>query len=301
MNRLRLLWLALSAAGLLVLSAAGVGSSATVGHVVGPGVLPTNQGHCRVVDTRTGRSYSTLQAANDAGPTLAGDTLVVRGTCYGATTISKSLTIVGRHRLDAPTLDGGHSGAPVVTVMGGVTVALDDLIVTGGGVAGGVGGLGGGIFNDGGTVTLTNTTVTGNTARLGGGILNYHGGTVTLHSSTVSDNTGSGIENYDGGTAALDNSTVTGNTTQYGGGISNHYSTLLTLDDSTVAGNTARYDGGGIYNTGVARLTNSTVTGNTARSGGGIYNAGVVTLTGSTGTGNSPDDCVGSPLSPSGC
>ena len=50
----------------------------------------------------------------------------------------------------------------------------------------------------------------------------------------------------------------------------------VTLTNSTVSGNSAR-NGGGIYNQGGALtlLTNSTVSGNSAdNSGGGIYNAG---------------------------
>ncbi|HKF35341.1 MAG TPA: choice-of-anchor Q domain-containing protein, partial [Ktedonobacteraceae bacterium] len=59
-----------------------------------------------------------------------------------------------------------------------------------------------------------------------------------------------------------------------GGGIYN--AGTLSLSDTTVSGNTARDGGGGgIYSLGMLRLTNTTVANNTAQSsGGGIYKAG---------------------------
>ena len=79
-------------------------------------------------------------------------------------------------------------------------------------------------------------------------------------------------------------------TTLYGGAIHNHYSTL-TLTDSTLSGNSARRLGGGIYNfSGTLNLTNSTISGNSATGdGGGIFNndIGTLTLASSTISGNS--------------
>jgi hypothetical protein len=70
-----------------------------------------------------------------------------------------------------------------------------------------------------------------------------------------------------------------------GGGISNPQGTL-TLTDSTVSGNSAR-DGGGLYNNGTMTVTHSTVSGNSAGFGGGIENTGKVTVTNSTVSNNS--------------
>src|SRR6266536_2279936 len=62
----------------------------------------------------------------------------------------------------------------------------------------------------------------------------------------------------------------------------------LTLTNSTVSGNSAK-EGGGIYNWRTLSLTNSTISGNaTAGFGGGIYNGGkTLSLTNSTVSGNS--------------
>ena len=79
-----------------------------------------------------------------------------------------------------------------------------------------------------------------------------------------------------------------------GGGICN--SGVLTLTNSTVSGNSLGFyggSGGGIYNAGTLTLTNSTVASNSAGrggseyGGGGIRNVGTLTLTNSTVSGNS--------------
>lgn len=57
---------------------------------------------CLVVDTPSDQSYSSLQTAVDAA--AAGDTLFVKGTCTGATTISTDdLTITGQSNGGAKT------------------------------------------------------------------------------------------------------------------------------------------------------------------------------------------------------
>jgi predicted outer membrane repeat protein len=92
------------------------------------------------------------------------------------------------------------------------------------------------------------------------------------------------------GTAFLNNLTIeNGNdTSSVGGGIFN--SGVLTLRNSTVSDNTAIY-GGGIWNQGTLTVTNSTVSGNTASvvggGGGGILSySGTSAITNSTVSGN---------------
>jgi len=79
-----------------------------------------------------------------------------------------------------------------------------------------------------------------------------------------------------------------------GGGVYN--SGILTLTNSTVSGNDVGFfggDGGGVFNSGTLTLRNSTVSGNGASGGGGIANSGTSTLTHSTVSGN--DTFVGTP------
>ncbi len=176
---------------------------------------------CLVVDTNANHSYASLQDAVNAA--AAGDTLFVKGTCTGAITISKNLTIDGHSASSTKTatLNGGRHDSVLTINNSGVNVTLNTLIITNGGAL-----LGGGILN-GGTVTLNGSTVSNNTASIfgGGGITNVVG-TVTLNGSTVSNNTangdGGGIVN-DGTVTMSWTSTVHDNTAIQGegGGICN--------------------------------------------------------------------------------
>jgi hypothetical protein len=279
---------------------------------------------CRVVNaTAPSVNYSTLQAAVDAAS--AGDTLLVRGTCTGTTTIVMSLTIAGRPRA---TLDGNHLGS-VITIEGasgleGVT--LRDLTIThgtatldGGGVrnfgsrltlidstvtANTAPRTGGGIQSDHGTVILRDTTVSHNSAASGGGISNGTNGLRLFGSSSVHHNTasglGGGIANADGSTALNDDSSVHHNTAAEGGGLFNGLGGVLTLMNSaSISANSATGDGGGVYNdfTGSLTLTDSSsISGNSAGGdGGGIWSSSVLTtltncVAGVNVVHNAPDD-----------
>ncbi|HUF52437.1 MAG TPA: choice-of-anchor Q domain-containing protein [Dehalococcoidia bacterium] len=91
------------------------------------------------------------------------------------------------------------------------------------------------------------------------------------------------------GTVSISGVTIrNGNLGGDGGGIYN--SGILELTNSTVSDNTAG-DGGGIYNYyGNVTLTNSTVSGNGATNGAGIRNLGTLTLTNSTVSDNTAGD-----------
>lgn len=128
---------------------------------------------------------------------------------------------------------------------------------------------GGGIFNDQSSVTVDNCTIWGNFDNSTGG--------------------GGGIRNA-GATAnlMLFNSRISGNSAYggYGGGIYNENGTAIIIK-STITNNVSPLlpllDGGGIWNGGMAEITNSMITGNFAGVlGGGIRNVGKLTLTNST-------------------
>jgi hypothetical protein len=261
---------------------------------------------CLVVDATSDQSYPRVGlAVADAAP---GDTLFVKGFCHGFLRITQDLTITGQANggTKTATLDDTGQGVPTLWVVGsGVTVTLNNLVITGGFSNY----LGGGLGNIGGTLTVNNSTVTGNTFKGNGpggaGIANQ-GGTLTLNDTTVTGNTssaaGGGILNDSGGTVTLNDSTASANTAAAGGGIANRSGTV-TLHGSTVTGNTAGISGSGIWNeAGTVTLdegstvTGNTVTGRSATNGGGIYNFCGATLTGAVaGTGgnvynNTPDD-----------
>lgn len=227
--------------------------------------------------------------------------------CGGPTTIITGREIV----IDADvTLDGGgnltvdgNGAHRVFSVPGGVAAELIGLTVANGNETAQHGG---GILNEG-TLTLTNSTVSGSSAGRdtgcrttdpnllcseGGGI--WNAGTLTLMNSTVSGNTapfGGGISNRDGSLTVID-SVIRMNSADgcrvgdafcsFGGGVWN--SGMLTVENSTVSGNASNW-GGGIFNRGVREPTirNSTISGNAAGfDGGGLLNFETLTLIDST-------------------
>jgi hypothetical protein len=170
----------------------------------------------------------------------------------------------------------------------------------------------GGIHN-GGTLTMRGGKVTENRAPGGAGIYNEgsatsidpEAGTVTLVGVEVSRNVatsdGAGIASQDSRTTVtLTDCTVKDNIAdQGGGGIAS--SGVLRLTNTTVLGNTSKYNsGGGIVGGGREMIIEDcTVTGNAAAvDGGGIYHGwsgspGTFSLRGTTVTGNTPNNCVG--------
>jgi hypothetical protein len=246
---------------------------------------------CEVKDTSIPRSnYSSLAEAVEKAS--AGNTLHVRGTCEGDTSITKNLRITSPEHA---TLEGSGSGS-VVLIEAGVEVTIRGLTISGGSAE-----VGGGIYNHG-TLTLTRSHVSDNTATYdGGGIENV--GTLTLTHSPVRDNTptydAGGVANFD--RLTLTDSPVGANTATYdGGGIFNDANAgSLELTSTPVRHNTASNQGGGIYNyfDGPVKLTSSHVVYNTAGagpgSGGGIYNTegDPFTFISSTVRHNTPENC----------
>lgn len=84
---------------------------------------------CAVSNARTHKSYSSLQSA--VGAAKAGDTLEVKGTCFGSTLVDRSVTLKGvtnRPFPGTPTLDGGGAGT-VLHITNGTTT-IDGLTIT---------------------------------------------------------------------------------------------------------------------------------------------------------------------------
>jgi predicted outer membrane repeat protein len=132
---------------------------------------------------------------------------------------------------------------------------------------------GGAVNAESGNVTLVRTTVEKNFSRFDGGGINLGTGTLELRDSRLTRNNAGFTDVAHGGGAiaaavVLVRSTVHRNgATGAGGGLR---STSATLTDSTVSNNTAQGDGGGMYVFGGdARLTRSTLRGNSSDAGGG--------------------------------
>lgn len=261
-----------------------------------PAVSAAGRPACLVSNERTGLGSRSLQDGIDAA--VPGDTLVVKGTCIGSSTVDRDLTIKGvsNQPFGPATLDGDDLGRVLLVEMNQI-VTIADLTITDGYASDG--NPGGGLFaRMGSTTILTNMTVIGNESEIeGGGIFNETDGTMTITGSSVTGNIsapygmGGGIGNGWHATLTITNSTVSGNSANIGGGIANLNGTA-TVIGSTVSGNIA-LQGGGISNDfgGILTMTNSSVTGNTATlaSGGGIFNgsASAMTMSNSTVSDNS--------------
>ncbi len=157
------------------------------------------------------------------------------------------------------------------------------------------------------TNTSGNSMISGVTVRNGaaspdgGGILIQAAGRLTLSTTRVQANTatasGGGIFNL--GTLTADGTTFQHNLAQIqGGAIDNSGSGMAYLTNVTVSDNTGDDAGGGIRNNAAATMTvvNSTITGNSANlsGGGGIFDTGTLQVVntivaGNTAALNSPD------------
>ncbi len=237
----------------------------------------------------TGTSASCTEAAlNACLPGGGGFDGTVTFACGGAATITVTSTKI----ISADTtIDGGSvvtiSGGGTVMVFivagAGVTLALDNVTISGGNSVG----AGGAIFNSRATLTVTNSTFSGNNAASvgdGGAIFN-NGGTVTVTNSTFSGNsasrTGGAIFNTSGGTLTVTNSTFSNNSAATDGGAILDNSGTSTVTNSTFTGDNAGHDGGAIFNnSGSPTVTNSTFSGNSAATdGGAIFNGSTLTVT----------------------
>ncbi|MES2659069.1 MAG: choice-of-anchor Q domain-containing protein [Verrucomicrobiota bacterium] len=169
---------------------------------------------------------------------LNGGTITLAGTELAT---SKSLTIDASALSKGITISGNQASR--VLFMGGTSVTLNNLTITGGNTTGN----GGGIQYTTGTLTMIDCTVSScNAVIRGGGI--YTSGTLNLVRSTISNNSATNI----------------------GGGICTD-TPAVTLTNSTVAGNISANDGGGIFSFGPLNLESTTISGNQGLRGGGIF------------------------------
>ncbi|HEX2476111.1 MAG TPA: right-handed parallel beta-helix repeat-containing protein, partial [Lacipirellulaceae bacterium] len=235
---------------------------------------------------QTGSGADTIEFA----PGLAGTISLL----FGEMQITESLTINGPGR-DLVTIDAQQNSRIFNILVGfpvGVSHAIRGLTLTRGNATA----EGGAIRSDSPALLLEQMAVRDSTATAGGGI--YSQGVLKLNSSVISGNTATAQLGSGGGFFTRADATVTGSTISGnrsvgangtgGGFFSTH---TLTLTDSHVIYNHANSDGGGfwhvsrppgfIHEGGHAIVTNSTITGNSARVGGG-FRAGYATITGST-------------------
>jgi predicted outer membrane repeat protein len=283
-----------SFAVLVAAGCGGAGSNAETECV--DNVCPCSEGGLRAAISEAGIRAAITEGLGPYTFDCDGPTTIITGR---EIVIDIDVTLDGGGNL---TVDGNRTHR-VFSVLDSVTAELIGFTVTNGRESEQDGG---GIRNEG-TLTLRNATVSESSAGRetgcrttdpnllcseGGGI--WNAGTLTLMDSTVSGNTapfGGGISNRDGSLTVID-SVIRMNSADgcrvgdafcsFGGGVWN--SGMLTVENSTVSGNASDW-GGGIFNRGVREPTirNSTISGNSAGSdGGGLLNFATLTLVGST-------------------
>ncbi len=281
------------AVGKLVLSViAGVGCvSASVFSAQVAGAATDSVTNCSGSPTHPGSlPYEVANASS-------GDTISFSVSCPASSpiVIGSSIKLKKPLVITGPGADrlvvSGNNAVRVFNISVGVQVALSGITVEKGSAI-----TGGGIL-DLGPLKLTNSILSGNSAidgGSGGGI--YSTSSVTITSSTIEANTvndggvGGGI--YSQGSLAINHSSIVGNTAYEGGGILNKGP--LTAKYSAFLDNSSSMDGGGIADiAGTDAITDSTFTGNDSGHGGaiftannGIANTGIVKLTASTVVGN---------------
>jgi hypothetical protein len=261
---------------------------------------------CAVSNTRTHEGHSSLQAAVAAAE--AGDTLEVKGTCVGNTTVGKDLGIKGVTNNafpGPPTLGGGGTGT-VLQITNGTTT-IDGLTISDGAS------LLNGVFQVGpsavdyvsiGGSILPSTSGTEDYVFVGRAcngdkLLKKPRGKVALiiRGTCFFSDKGANVAAA-GATAAV----IFNNPNQPGAfpqavqlvnpvsipvvGISNPAGTAMGASGQLTWTNTTSFPqgcrGGGICNSGTLALVNALVSGNLGTYGGGIRNEGTLTLAGST-------------------
>jgi hypothetical protein len=246
-----------------------------------------------LTDSGAGSLRQAILAANNAlslanptvtfAPSVTGNIDLTSGPLM----LSRNMTINAPNGNTVTVRRTGDSLFRLLQVNTGVTADIRNLTFANGNAGNDSGG---GILNAG-ALTLRNVILQNNQAQRGGGLANQSGST-TLIASTIRNNlagdltgpngTGGGVYVQSGSVTLEDGTSVTGNSANSGGGISNNGNLTIRASNptspirNTIANNQASVFGGGIYNTGTARVEYTDIYSNRAsnsfNSGGGINN-----------------------------
>ncbi len=224
----------------------------------------------------------------DFTPSVADAHLFLRkGVTISGPTGRVTLKGVSGKRADQPG-DAYTYRSRVVYVSSGITVTLENLVITGGEFIF----VGAGVRNDG-NLRIENSVITENRSwEFGGGVFNN--GELTISNSRISNNEAFTTDaelghQYEirGGFLVPDPAFGPDG---YGGGVYNRAGGVITINASTITGNSVRISGGGLFNSGTVTMTASGISGNRANRnafapysgafsyGGGVLNSGVFTF-----------------------
>lgn len=153
------------------------------------------------------------------------------------------------------------------------------------------------------TVSISNTSIVSNTSRDGGGIYNRNAATIvsgSIITGNIANDRGGGIfNNRPVAVMTVTNTIIDNNFARIsGGGVHNNLEATLTVLNSSIANNSVNTNensiegGGGLRNDrGKVAMQNTTVSGNTSRTG--VTNRGWMTLTHVTIANNSIANVIG--------
>jgi hypothetical protein len=169
----------------------------------------------------------------------------------------------------------GDNTAPLITVVAGRTLVLEDGAAVEGNTNTNTNTSYGGGVNNAGAFIMEGGEISGNTAVYIGGGGVYNAGTFTMKAGEISGNT-------------ADLPSSTSYNSGRGGGVYNRGAGSFTMKGGKISDNNARTSGGGVYMAGVSTAPGSftmeagEISGNTSDIGGGVYNynAGIFTMKG---------------------
>ena len=230
---------------------------------------------------------SSYNIQNGGGVRMNGGKFVMNGGSISARSTNGHGGVVYMYSGTFIMNDGSLSGKALNGSGGAVYAKYGNFIMNGGTITGkaaetekdngsrGWAGHGGAVYGEYATININGGTITGSSAVEGGGIY------------------------ADGGTLTIGKANITDNIAAHGGGGIYAYECALTMDGATVTGNNGGESlGGGIYISGAkgkgttsdpyipAVIQNATIENNTAKCGGGISASGPVKISDTTITGN---------------
>ena len=230
---------------------------------------------------------SSYNIQNGGGVRMNGGKFVMNGGSISARSTNGHGGVVYMYSGTFIMNDGSLSGKALNGSGGAVYAKYGNFIMNGGTITGkaaetekdngsrGWAGHGGAVYGEYATININGGTITGSSAVEGGGI------------------------HADKSTLTIGKANITGNIAAHGGGGIHAYNSALTLDGTTVTGNNGGESlGGGIYiseakGNGTASdpyipavIQNATIQNNTAKCGGGISTSGPVKISDTTITGN---------------
>jgi len=256
--------------------------------MMGASVLSRNEATAADRTVGTSCTYATINAAITAAD--PGDRLLIEGGVifYENITIGKDLILQGGYdgcgsgSSAATTVDGGASNA-VVVIDSGLTVTLENLVITNGHSSFEGGGIRFALSSgdaSGGQLTLINVDIHSNTATWGGGIWagtdsQVEGTDVNIYNNTATAY-GGGVRLYGGSSATFNNGNISDNLAPNGAGFYIDSDTSVLNFSGTINGNDASSNGGAIYaGSGDLNFSNTLIQGNSAGiDGGAVYQEG---------------------------